>query len=77
MSGLEFCKAFRALRHDRYGYFILLTSNSEKAEIAQGLDVGADDFLTKPVAACSAGTQMRSFSGPTVMSNITAMAGCR
>ena len=51
MSGLEFCKAFRELRHDRYGYFILLTSNSEKAEIAQGLDVGADDFLTKPVSA--------------------------
>jgi len=51
MNGLEFCKAFRELRDDRYGYFILLTSNSEKAEIAHGLDVGADDFLTKPVAA--------------------------
>jgi len=51
MSGLEFCKAFRDLRDDRYGYFILLTSNSEKAEIAQGLDVGADDFLTKPISA--------------------------
>ena len=51
MDGLEFCQAFRALRQDRYGYFILLTSNSEKAEIAHGLDVGADDFLTKPVAA--------------------------
>lgn len=51
MSGLEFCQAFRTLRKDRHGYFILLTSNSEKAEIAQGLDVGADDFLTKPVAA--------------------------
>lgn len=51
MNGLEFCKAFRALENDRYGYFILLTSKSEKGEVAHGLDVGADDFLTKPVAA--------------------------
>ncbi len=51
MDGLEFCQVFRALDHDRYVYFILLTSKSEKEEIARGLDVGADDFLTKPVNA--------------------------
>jgi sigma-B regulation protein RsbU (phosphoserine phosphatase) len=49
MDGLEFCRAFRALPRDDYGYFILLTSKSEKEEVAQGLDCGADDFLTKPV----------------------------
>ncbi len=50
MSGLDLCKAFRALPHETYGYFILLTSKSEKAEIADGLEQGADDFLTKPVS---------------------------
>lgn len=50
MTGLEFCQAFRELDRDHYGYFILLTSKSEKAEVARGLDIGADDFLTKPVA---------------------------
>ena len=49
MTGLEFCNAFRALSQDHYAYFILLTSKSEKAEIALGLDSGADDFVTKPV----------------------------
>jgi len=49
MSGLDLCRAFRALPRDGYGYFILLTSKSEKAEIADGLEQGADDFLTKPV----------------------------
>jgi sigma-B regulation protein RsbU (phosphoserine phosphatase) len=49
MSGLDFCTAFRALPRESYGYFILLTSKSDKGEIAQGLDAGADDFLTKPV----------------------------
>lgn len=51
MSGLEFCEAFRALPRDRYGYFILLTSKSDKEDIANGLDKGADDFLSKPVNA--------------------------
>ncbi len=51
MNGLEFCEAFRELERKGYGYFILLTSKSEKGEIARGLEVGADDFLTKPVNA--------------------------
>jgi sigma-B regulation protein RsbU (phosphoserine phosphatase) len=49
MDGLEFCKKFRAMKRSSYGYFILLTSKSEKVEVAKGLDNGADDFLTKPV----------------------------
>ncbi|MGB0959399.1 MAG: PP2C family protein-serine/threonine phosphatase [Halocynthiibacter sp.] len=51
MNGLEFCQAFRKLEQETYGYFILLTSKSEKNEIASGLDCGADDFLTKPVSS--------------------------
>lgn len=49
MNGIEFCRHFRELPREGYGYFILLTSKSEKGDIAQGLDAGADDFLTKPV----------------------------
>lgn len=49
MSGLDFCRAFKQLPRQGYGYFILLTSKSGKAEVADGLDCGADDFLSKPV----------------------------
>lgn len=49
MSGLDLCRQLRADSGEDYSYFILLTSKSEKNEIAQGLDSGADDFLTKPV----------------------------
>ena len=49
LSGPEFCERFRQMSRDRYAYFILLTSKSEKHEVAAGLDSGADDFLTKPV----------------------------
>lgn len=51
MNGVEFCKQFRGLSRDGYGYFILLTSNSDRAAVALGLDAGADDFVTKPVTA--------------------------
>ena len=49
MTGLEFCKSFRAIPREGYSYFILLTSKSEKTEVAAGLENGADDFLSKPV----------------------------
>lgn len=60
MNGLEFCKQFRKLERDNYGYFILLTSKSEKDEVAHGLDVGADDFLTKPVNASELRARIRA-----------------
>lgn len=49
MSGLDLCRHFREKDGDDYTYFILLTSKSEKDEVALGLDSGADDFLIKPV----------------------------
>ncbi|KAA2315430.1 fused response regulator/phosphatase [Pseudooceanicola sediminis] len=49
MDGISFCKAFRQIPREHYGYFILLTSKADKTDAAAGLDAGADDFLTKPV----------------------------
>ncbi len=48
MNGPQFCHAFRQLDRFGYGYFILLTSKGESREVAEGLNSGADDFLTKP-----------------------------
>ena len=50
MNGIEFCRAFRAIGRDTYSYFILLTSKNDKDAVAEGLNVGADDFLSKPVS---------------------------
>lgn len=60
MTGLEFCREFRDLDRESYGYFVLLTSKSEKTEIADGLEAGADDFLTKPVASNELRARLRA-----------------
>lgn len=49
MTGLDLCRAVRAIGSEKYVYFILLTSKTEATDVALGLDVGADDFLTKPI----------------------------
>jgi sigma-B regulation protein RsbU (phosphoserine phosphatase) len=60
MNGLEFCMIFRELEQNGYVYFILLTSKSEKDEVAHGLDVGADDFLSKPVNSSELRARIRA-----------------
>ncbi|KEJ90667.1 chemotaxis protein CheY [Sulfitobacter donghicola DSW-25 = KCTC 12864 = JCM 14565] len=75
MTGLELCQKFRAMDDDEYSYFILLTSKSEKEEVARGLDSGADDFLTKPVdnnelrARIAAGERLVEMQRSVVKSN--------
>ena len=49
MLGTDLCRRLRELGRENYCYVILLTSKSEVREIAEGLDAGADDFLSKPV----------------------------
>ncbi|PZQ97720.1 MAG: fused response regulator/phosphatase [Cereibacter sphaeroides] len=60
MSGLDLCRALRATPRDNYLYFILLTSKSDKTEVADGLDGGADDFLSKPVNALELRARLRA-----------------
>ena len=48
MTGLEFCRLFRRLKDHRPAYFILLTAQTERERLAEGLENGADDFLSKP-----------------------------
>jgi two-component system cell cycle response regulator len=47
ISGLELCQKIRD-EHESYTYVILLTGNSEKDRVIEGLAAGADDYLTKP-----------------------------
>jgi len=48
MSGVEFCRQIRQRKWSGYIYVILVTSYGGVDNIVEGLDAGADDFLTKP-----------------------------
>lgn len=60
MSGVEFCRAWRAMTGERAGYFILLTAQTEREALAEGLDSGADDFLSKPFNAIELRARLRA-----------------
>jgi sigma-B regulation protein RsbU (phosphoserine phosphatase) len=49
LAGVDLCRKIRAAAFDRYVYVILCTSRGEKADLIEGMDAGADDFLVKPV----------------------------
>jgi len=48
MSGLEIVKRIRKERPDFPIYIIMLTAKSNKEDIIEGLDSGANDYITKP-----------------------------
>ena len=48
IEGPDLCRQVRK-RHDRpFTYLLLLTAKVRKDEVAEGLDAGADDYVTKP-----------------------------
>lgn len=48
MDGPTLCREIRELKKEEYVYIIILTAKGEKRDIIEGLEAGADDFLTKP-----------------------------
>lgn len=49
LAGVDLCRRIRTSTPDHYVYVILCTSRGEKADLIEGMDAGADDFLIKPV----------------------------
>ena len=48
VDGLEVCRTIRRGPQEPYVYVILLTGHGQREEIIEGLDAGADDYITKP-----------------------------
>jgi sigma-B regulation protein RsbU (phosphoserine phosphatase) len=49
MDGLELCKIVKKDEKLKHIYFIILTARASLKDRVTGLDIGADDFLVKPV----------------------------
>ena len=49
LDGVELCREIRVRGLPQYVYFILLTGKTDPAHLVEGIEAGADDFLSKPV----------------------------
>jgi len=51
MSGVELCRSVRSAPLPHYVYIILLTGRNADNDLLEGMEAGADEFLTKPFNA--------------------------
>jgi putative two-component system response regulator len=48
IKGPELCRKIRASEGSRYTYLIIVTSRDASTDIVEGMNAGADDFVSKP-----------------------------
>jgi two-component system, cell cycle response regulator len=49
MSGLDVCRRLRVQQgQEPYTYVMLLTSKNQREDLIEGMEAGADDYITKP-----------------------------
>jgi type IV pilus assembly protein PilB len=51
VDGLELCRRVRGLDRDGYTFFIFLTVLGDREHLLEGMQAGADEYLTKPLDA--------------------------
>ena len=49
MDGIETCRQLREIKEMREAYIVFLTARSEEYSEVAAFDVGADDYITKPI----------------------------
>src|ERR1043166_312355 len=60
MDGVEICRRIRKAAQERYIYVILLTAKTEQKDLVEGMEAGADDYLTKPFNAHELRVRLRA-----------------
>jgi DNA-binding response OmpR family regulator len=48
IDGLELCRRIRLHKQSKYTYVVMVTALIGKKDYLEGMDAGADDFVTKP-----------------------------
>lgn len=59
MDGPALCRAVRGEQAPEYTYIVILTAIDKKVGYAEGMDAGADDFMTKPADLVELNVRLR------------------
>jgi len=51
MDGVQICRRVRSIGREPYTYIVLLTARTDSEDLVEGMEAGADDYLTKPFNA--------------------------
>jgi diguanylate cyclase (GGDEF)-like protein len=60
MDGVDLCRRVREASRGGHTHFILVTSLDKRESVVEGMGVGADDFLIKPVDLDELGARLRA-----------------
>lgn len=60
MDGIEVCRRVRDRDGAPYVYVLLLTARSQREDLVQGMEAGADDYVTKPFDANELKVRLRA-----------------
>jgi putative two-component system response regulator len=60
MTGIDLCRAVRAAETLHYPYILILSQRTRSADVVEGLDAGADDYISKPVAQSELMARLRT-----------------
>ena len=71
IDGFEVC---RRIRHESKTPIIMLTARDEEEDILRGLQIGADDYMTKPFSAKQLAARMKAVM---LQAAIAAAEGCQ
>ena len=64
VDGLEVCRSLRLDSETRHVPIIMLTAKGEETDIVTGLELGAEDYITKPFSPGLAGSDTDGVATP-------------
>jgi diguanylate cyclase (GGDEF)-like protein len=60
LDGVEICRELRKREDPAYTYILLVTAKFQRCDIIEGLEAGADDYITKPFDAGELRARLRT-----------------
>ena len=60
LNGVDICRGVRAAGREPYVYILLLTARTDSEDLVEGMEAGADDYLTKPFQAHELRVRLRA-----------------